>query len=72
MEVGRDENSIKAVKNNLFVVNNVIVHKVEKKQQQSASIKYRETPLKVVNNERDTTFQFVRDFSEIFKNPKKN
>jgi len=52
-------------------ITDVIVHKVKKEQQEKASIKLRGTSLPFKNQENDTTFRFVEDFSRFFKDKRK-
>ncbi|MXI86669.1 nucleoid-associated protein [Sphaerochaeta halotolerans] len=53
-------------------IKNVIVHKVQKLQQQKAEpIKFRENLLPFENDSNNTTYRFVDDFSNIYKNRRK-
>jgi len=50
----------------------VAVHKVQKEQQKKAEpVKYRNTLLPVENEDGNTTFRFVEEFSKIYKNRRK-
>jgi len=54
------------------VVNKIAVHKVRKLQQEKADpVKFRETLLPFENNEDNTTYKFVDEFSKIYKNRRK-
>ena len=47
----------------------IIVHKVQKYQKEKAKpIKFRNTLLPVENDEEDTTYKFIQEFSRIYKN----
>lgn len=69
----KDESADKKEKTSAkdITVNNIIVHKVEKKQKEKAILKMRDTVLPFKNDAENTTFQFVSDFSSIFRNSKK-
>lgn len=54
------------------IARNIIVHKVQKYQKEKAkTIQFRNTLLPVENDEEDTTYKFIQEFSRIYKNHRK-